>query len=395
MTQAILVLIDCMAVVLLVPCCVVFIETISAAGTGSGRKPVKSSRVGVAVLVPAHNERLQIAATIRTLLPQLLPGDRLLVVADNCTDDTAAIARDAGAEVIAREDAERRGKGYALDWGVRHLAAAPPAVLMVIDADCEVTSGTVDMLARDCASTNRPVQARYLMAAPPGSGFGSRFAEFAWLIKNYVRPLGLYRLGLPCQLMGTGMAFPWNQIQASSLASGNLVEDMKLGADLACSGAPPLFCPDALVRSTFPTSQRGIRGQRRRWEQGHLHTIVTEVPRAFAAGIAAGDSRLIAFSLDLAVPPLALLAILCIAIFTAGGVFALFGRSTAALYLPGCATALLFASVLIAWIRYGRRVISARELLLAPFYVLGKIPLYARLLISRQIEWVRTRRDGE
>lgn len=67
-----------------------------AASVEQGKRP------RVAVLVPAHNESLIIIATLNSLLPQLQAGDRLLVVADNCSDDTAALARAAGAEVIER-----------------------------------------------------------------------------------------------------------------------------------------------------------------------------------------------------------------------------------------------------------------------------------------------------
>lgn len=63
------------------------------------------------------------------------------MVADNCTDDTARLASAAGAEVIERHDALLRGKGYALDFGVRHLAQQPPDVVIVVDADCQVAEG--------------------------------------------------------------------------------------------------------------------------------------------------------------------------------------------------------------------------------------------------------------
>ena len=75
------------------------------------------------------------------------------MVADNCTDDTAAIARAAGAEVIERQNATLRGKGYALDAGIRHLTANPPAVVIIVDADCLVAGGTIDLLSRRCGSS--------------------------------------------------------------------------------------------------------------------------------------------------------------------------------------------------------------------------------------------------
>ena len=91
----------------------------------------------------------------------MLEGDRLLVVADNCSDDTAALARTAGAEVVERSNAQQRGKGYALDFGVRHLASAAPDVMIIVDADCQVGEGSIERLANCCIDSGRPTQALY------------------------------------------------------------------------------------------------------------------------------------------------------------------------------------------------------------------------------------------
>ena len=94
----------------------------------------------IAVLIPAHNEESVISETIKALKSQLNSGDQLLLVADNCTDNTASIARDQGAEVLERVDPENRGKGYALSFGINHLkdSGNTPEVVIVIDADCIV-----------------------------------------------------------------------------------------------------------------------------------------------------------------------------------------------------------------------------------------------------------------
>ncbi|WP_288501187.1 glycosyltransferase family 2 protein, partial [uncultured Pseudomonas sp.] len=176
------------------------------------------TRPQVAVLVPAHDEASIIGATLASLVPQLQAGDRLLVVADNCSDDTARRAEEGGAEVVVRQDALRRGKGYALDFGMRHLAADPRQVVIIVDADCRAEKGALEQLARRCAQSGRPVQALYLMKAPAGAGLKVQVAEFAWRVKNLVRPRGWARVGLPCQLMGSGMAFPWQDLAAVDLA---------------------------------------------------------------------------------------------------------------------------------------------------------------------------------
>jgi glycosyltransferase involved in cell wall biosynthesis len=142
----------------------------------------------VAVLIPAHNEGAGITPTIEDIKQQLRPGDRIVVVADNCFDDTAAIATSLGAEVSTRNDPTRIGRGYALDWGIDHLTADPPAIVIVIDADCRITAGTIDRLADTCAQTQRPVQSLYLMTAPAGAAINHQVAEFAWRVRNWVRP---------------------------------------------------------------------------------------------------------------------------------------------------------------------------------------------------------------
>ena len=195
------------------------------------------------------------------------------MIADNCSDDTAAVAAAAGAQVIERHDPQQRGKGFALDFGVRQLSQRPPQVLIIVDADCEVASGCIQRLASLCAARGRPIQGRYRMNLPAAAGALRRIAQFAWLVRNEVRPRGLARVGLPCQLMGSGMAFPWHMVAGGRLASGHLVEDLKLGLELAQAGSAPLFCPDALVSSVFPASAAGVASQRRRWEHGHLSVL--------------------------------------------------------------------------------------------------------------------------
>src|SRR6202522_3619039 len=300
---------DVAALALLVPVVILFSEVVLAvtgvgyAATGQGeRRPL-------AILIPAHNEASTIAGALRSLTPQLAASDRLIVVADNCSDETASVGAAEGAEVIIRTDQTRRGKGYALDFGIRHLERNSPAIVIIVDADCRVGAGSIDRLARECARTQRPVQALYLMHSPKGANLKTRIAEFAWVVKNQVRSGGLHRVGLPCQLMGTGMAFTWPCISGATLATGHIVEDLKLGVDLARAGTPALFCPDALVTSDFPESSEGIQTQRRRWEHGHLALILSEAPRLFLNSLATLNVDLMALALDLSVPPLALLAL--------------------------------------------------------------------------------------
>lgn len=351
-------------------------------------------RPRLAVLMPAHDEALLIQRSVAAVLPQLQPGDRLLVVADNCSDDTAVLARAAGAEVIERQDVERRGKGYALDFGRAHLVADAPELVIILDADCEPGEQALQCLAEICAASGRPTQALYLMRAPAGAGLKLRIAEFAWRVKNRLRPAGWAALGLPCQLMGSGMAFAWRDLVAIELATGHLVEDLKMGLDLCRLGRPPLFCPQAQVFSDFPASEEGIASQRTRWEHGHLGVILAEVPRLLAESLRRGDLALLALTLDLLVPPLALLTLLVLLALGMAGLWLLFGGQGAPLVLAFVLALAMGTSVLLAWWRCGRDLLALGTLLYAPVYALKKIPLYLGFLVKRQVEWVRSRRDA-
>ncbi len=352
-------------------------------------------RPRLAVLVPAHDEEQGIAATLAQLRLQLETGDRLLVVADNCGDDTAGVAARAGAEVAVRHEPGRRGKGYALDHGMKALAAAPPEVVVVIDADCSVMPGCLRALGAECMASGQPVQALYLMRAPQAAGLRARIGAFAWLLRNQVRPSGMHRLGLPCQLMGSGMAFPFELLSSMPLASGHIVEDLKLGLDLAVAGSPPRFCPEAVVTSMLPLAADAQQRQRARWEQGHLSLLTRSAPRLLALGLARRQAALVALALDLGVPPLGALVVVLSSLLAAGLALGAAGGAWQPAALAAASLLVCATSTLLAWAQHGRALVSLSGLLMVPVYVAAKLPIYASWLAGRSVSWVRTRRDAE
>lgn len=383
------------AVLLLIvlPVLVLFVQVLLACLPVRSNLPVRGPRPRVAVLVPAHNESSVIVATINSIQAQLQTGDRLLVVADNCCDDTAAVARAAGAEVVERSNDQQRGKGFALEFGARHLASDAPEVMIVIDADCQLGVGTIERLAIRCIESGRPTQALDLMHAPAGAGLKVQLAEFAWCVKNRVRPRGWAWLNLPCPLMGTGMAFVWKDLALIELGSNHIVEDLKMGLDFCRSGKPPLFCPDALVTSYFPRTDEGLASQRTRWEHGHLGVILGDAPKLFVESIRRKNWNLLAMTLDMWVPPLALLTLMLGAGFVLAWLVLLLGGPGAPAFIATAGMVLLGVAILLAWSQFGRAIISFTALMYAPLYALKKIPLYIGFLLKRQVEWVRSKRD--
>lgn len=379
--------------VLLLPVMVLTIQAI-AAHSMQPRKHAASGQVSsVAILIPAHNEASGIATTLNSILPQLRLQDRIVVVADNCQDETAKVAKDLGVEAIERHDTTKRGKGYALDFGLKYIQGSPPEVVLIVDADCIVAPGAIDLLASACVNLRRPVQALYLMKNPPQVGLKAQISEFAWVVRNQVRPLGMANLGLPCQLMGTGMAFLWEDIKQVNLASGHIVEDMKLGVDFARMGKPPAFVPDALVTSYFPIEDQASTTQRTRWEHGHLSVIVNDLPKLAGRAMLDRNTRTLAMAADLLVPPLALLSMLCVLLSALAFVGYTVQPNIWLLALPACLLGLLWLAVGLAWWGYARHIISLGQLCYVPVYVLAKLPIYLKFFVRRQVEWVRSKRD--
>jgi cellulose synthase/poly-beta-1,6-N-acetylglucosamine synthase-like glycosyltransferase len=274
------------------------------------------------------------------------------------------------------------------------LAADPPDIVIVIDADCRVTAGSLDRLAHEAALTQRPVQALYLMTGSTGSSINHQVAEFAWRVKNWLRPSGLASLSLPCQLMGTGMAFPWKIIQSAELSSGFIVEDLKLGIDLALAGHAPLFCSSATVASTFPTSAPGAEAQRHRWEQGHIGMILTKAPSMLYAAIRHRNLSIFVLAFDLMVPPLSLLALLLFVALSVSSALVFIGTRPYALMVSATSMLLVFLALVMAWRECGRSILPLRTFAFLPAYIANKTYLYGSVLLGKRVsQWVRAERN--
>ncbi len=353
------------------------------------------SRPRIAVLIPAHDESAVIKRTLESIMPQLCPFDRVVVVADNCSDDTAAVARAEGAEAIVRTNTIERGKGFALDFGVKHLASDPPRIVILVDADVTLRPGGLEQLARQARISERPAQGIYILREAPSADGRDVVSHLAFVVRNHVRPLGLARIGGPCPLFGAGMAFPWDLIKNAPLASGNIVEDMALGLDLARQGRAAMLCPESFIDGTLPKAHDAASKQRRRWEHGHLRTIFYQVPQVFLSGIARLHARTLMLALDMSVPPLSLLVFL-----TLLATFAcmLLAATTPINHWPAIVLAAgmlgLLLSLVIAWKRFSTHDSSLRPLLSAPSYMFRKLPMYFAFFTRRgEKSWNRTDRE--
>jgi cellulose synthase/poly-beta-1,6-N-acetylglucosamine synthase-like glycosyltransferase len=380
-------------VIISIPVITFFVQVLLSLLPSRHKSIVTKHTPTTTILIPAHNESTGIIQTLLSIKAQLTQNIKVLVVADNCNDDTAAVARGHGVEVIERHHDTERGKGYALDFGLQHLAKQPPEVVLILDADCLVGEHAIATLVDQAVEYQRPIQGLYLMNARKDSPLKIKIAAFAWAVKNWSRPLGFSRIGLACPLMGSGMAFSWRILSHVNFASGHIVEDLKLGIDFAKLNIPPLFCPTALITSEFPSSEEGINTQRTRWEHGHLSMILKEGLPLVVRGIKQTNLNMLAMAIDMCLPPLALLVL----IITMLSMVGLLMTSVTQQLLPWSSVlidALLVAvTVMLAWYKFGRNIVKFSELLMVPFYIATKIPLYAKFVFKRQSEWVRSKRD--
>jgi cellulose synthase/poly-beta-1,6-N-acetylglucosamine synthase-like glycosyltransferase len=301
------------------------------------------------------------------------------------------LAREGGAQVIERQDASARGKGYALAFGRDFLKADPPDVVIVVDADCQLAAGSAERLSARVLHTQEPAQAINLLVAGEHSSPLVQVSNFAMLVKNLVRARGLQRIGGGVPLFGTGMAFPWKVFAEAELATADLVEDMQLGLDLARRGVRVHLEEEARVTSAAASAQDSVV-QRRRWEHGFLRIAARDALPLIWTGLRRRSAHLLALGAHLLVPPLALLFLIALAALIPIAMFAELREPAVVL---GSFTAGALILILAAWATTGRDALSARALICVPLYALWKIPIYIGLLTSRQGGWNRTRRENE
>jgi 1,2-diacylglycerol 3-beta-glucosyltransferase len=355
------------------------------------RPPASGAEPRLLVLVPAHDEQDVIGDALDALAAADYPADRLdvVVVADNCGDATADVARRHGATVLERRDPERRGKGHALEWALGRVRDRAFDAVLFLDADCVVTPGLPRALAARLAAGEQAVQANYVVANPGDSpAAGLRYAAFAVICT--VRPLGKDALGLSAGILGTGMALSRDLLDRHPWQAHSLAEDLEYHLRLIDSGERVRFVPEEAVVSPMPASHGDSAGQQSRWEAGRLELARRWAPRLVASGLRRRDPVRLHAALELLVPSQSALFALNAAALAAAA--AAGGRATRAAALVGAAAQ---GAVVIGALRMVRAPRSAyASLLAAPGLVVRKLGLYGAIAAGRGPSgWERTARE--
>ena len=347
----------------------------------------------LAILIPSHNEEAIVSGILQDVKSQMQENDRAIVIADNCEDNTAAVAKSHGAEVFERFDQTDRGKAYALKFALEKLEADPPEVVIVVDADCRISPDALAHLSSKAARLDRPVQGSYIFGEQTEGVASNNASSFTLWFKNHIRPLGSLRAGMPCQLTGSGMAFPWHVIRKVNVANKSLAEDTTLGLELAYAGHPPTFCPEARIDGHVPKEWGTLVQQRRRWEQGYLESILSNAPKMALRSITSFRPGLLWAAFDLCIAPVALLGIAWGILAVCAVLMACLGGSFLPAILLGIGAALMGSSLVLGWLVHCRDKVPAKAILAMPWFLVRKVAIYASLLFKREKVWLRTERD--
>lgn len=353
-----------------------------SAGSGPGGTPVRK----IAVLVPAHNESKGIARAVKSILAaDFGPYEReVVVVADNCGDDTAALARGAGARVIERIDESRRGKGAALQYAFSVLDRDDFDAYIVVDADTEISADLIKAFGDAFSAGSDALQCVNLPRNPDESP-RTRLSNLAFVVGGVFRPMGREKLGLSAGIQGNGFGLSKRAVRQVPYTANSVTEDFEYHLMLVEAGIRVHFLPNARVLSDFPVSEEGTRTQRVRWEGGRFLLQRTYGPRLFLKALS-GKARILEPFLDLMSMPLSyeVLLLLSLAVLP-GQPFRWFGA---------VGLSLIIVEIIAAIALFGRRE-DWKSLLEVPSYIIWKIAMLPRILLGSRKggKWVRTKRD--
>jgi len=346
----------------------------------------ENARLDLAIIVPAHNEELLVGRSVLSLRASAGPSGKIIVVAHNCVDGTAAKAGNAGAEVLVYNDPEARGKGFALRHGFEHALAAGANAVMVVDADSVVSSNTVSAVGAAFAAGATVVQCRYEMESTTDRS-STQLAALAFRGFNVVRPRGRERLGLSSGILGNGFAIARTVLETIPYDAFSVVEDLEYHLHLVMAGQKVRYLEEAVIRADFPESRVGEAVQRSRWEGGRLLTT-RRWALPLVGNILFGRLRLIEPLCDLSGLPLAY------------GVFALLVAVCLPLtwlrWYAGASLGVVLAHVLTAAWAGPDFLNSLKLLAMSPWYILRKLWMIPGVLrgSSAKAAWVRTERDN-
>ena len=238
-------------------------------------------------IIPAHNEEIVVGNLIASLQKQNYPKDLydIYVIADNCTDNTAEVARKAGAIVYERFDEEHKTKGYALDWFLKQKIEenAPYDAFCIFDADNIVDVDFLKNMNKKLCQGEEVVQGYRDIKNPTDSWVSAGYAIFYWTMNRFYH-LARYNLGLSPLINGTGFMVKFDLVKPTNgFDTVTLTEDIEFSLKTIISGKKLGWATDAIVYDEQPTSFKQSWSQRSRWTVGHMQCLKTYTGQLYKA----------------------------------------------------------------------------------------------------------------
>ncbi|HUP91098.1 MAG TPA: glycosyltransferase family 2 protein [Solimonas sp.] len=374
-------------------CTYLLLLTLLSAAPRRAREPASHHR-RFDVVVPAHDEAAGIARTVASLRALDWPAGhfRVLVVADNCTDATAALARRAGAEVLERTDAQLRGKGYALAHAFEQSARDGLAdAVVVVDADSRASPNLLRAFAWRLERGAHAVQAHYGVLNPHDS-WRTRLIAIAQAAFHIVRSRARQRLRVSCGIRGNGWCVTHKLLRRVPYRSFSLTEDVEYGIQLGLAGYRVHYADEAHVDGEMVSGERTARAQRQRWESGRFGLIRASTLPLLRAALHRRSGVCLDLALDLLVLPLSYVALNVAALLLAAGLLAWWQPAALAFVWVGLACAAAIAAyVLRGWQLSGVGARGLLDLAAAPWFIAWKTALMLRSRAPAL--WVRTGRE--
>ena len=227
-------------------------------------------------IIPAHNEEAVVGNLVESLKAQDYPKDKfdIYVIADNCTDDTAKVAKEAGAIVLKRFDETKKTKGYALNWFLQQKIAedADYDAFCVFDADNIVDKNFIKNMNKKLCQGEEVVQGYRDIKNPRDSWISSGYAIFYWMMHRFYH-LARYNLGLSALLNGTGFMVKFDLVKPNGWQTITLTEDIEFSLMNIIDGRRVGWSTDAIVYDEQPLTFSQSWSQRSRWTVGHLQCM--------------------------------------------------------------------------------------------------------------------------
>ena len=237
---------------------------------------IKNKKHKFMMILPAHNESSVIGALIESLQSLDYPKELydIYVIADNCTDNTAQIAKDLGAIVYERFDEKKKTKGFAMQWFLNQKIKenADYDAFCVFDADNVVDKNFLNAMNKKLCQGEEIVQGYIDIKNPADSWISAGYALFYWMMNRFYH-LARYNLGLSPLINGTGFMVDFNLIKPTGWDTITLTEDIEFSLKNIAKGRKLGWATDAIVYDEQPTEFKQSWSQRSRWTVGHLQCM--------------------------------------------------------------------------------------------------------------------------